>query len=359
MNDATRDSELQAYADLVHLYPDNPGYLKRYAELLLEAGQIATATEAFRSLHALLLKLGRTKEAEELVTEHPEIGRISSVRDDLDIRRLLPEEFNSRLWQMMHRERLKEGQTLFREGEPGDTVYLVLEGELAILHRTSEGRTVLLNLVEAGDVVGEGCLLDPGPRSAEVVANRDSVVVKLPRKRMLAAMAENPGLEAELKRKSDFRTMVSLVSMNPVLMHVPLDMRHFIARQTRLARYPAGATIHKAGDDIDAVDMLVRGRAAYVWNHQGRVIVLEELAVGALAGDASAIRKATVPADMQALDDALLAHIPLNAFKTVVEGYPPLKELLFRHAEKERERLFQRISRLGLKTGGNSKPGER
>ena len=86
-----RDKQLQVYAELVKLYPDNESYLKQYAQLLLAEKKIATATETLRHLHQLLLNRGDSSAADALVKQFPIIGRIrAKAADDKDIQSLLP-----------------------------------------------------------------------------------------------------------------------------------------------------------------------------------------------------------------------------------------------------------------------------
>jgi CRP/FNR family transcriptional regulator, cyclic AMP receptor protein len=67
---------------------------------------------------------------------------------------------------------------LFRKGQSGEGMYVVLEGELRAL-TIVEGKECLLGTVGAGESFGEISLLDKGPRSADIIANRDSTLLKL------------------------------------------------------------------------------------------------------------------------------------------------------------------------------------
>jgi CRP-like cAMP-binding protein len=67
---------------------------------------------------------------------------------------------------------------LVRQGQHGDTMYVVLEGELRAL-TIVEGQESTLATLGAGECFGEIALLDQGPRSADVVANRDTRLLKL------------------------------------------------------------------------------------------------------------------------------------------------------------------------------------
>lgn len=339
-------NQLEVYADLVSLYPENPTYLKRYALLLLESGQISSGTDALRMLHELYIKLGETGKADELIREYPQIGRISgSGNGTSKIAELLPKELFGKLWLKLHQEKIKEGHHLFRQGDYGDTLYLVIKGELAVYLRTAEDSVILMNLIREGDVVGEASLFDPGPRGADVVANTDSWVVKLPRKKVITALIEYPGFQAELQHLADFRRMVALLSGNPLLQKLPHDLRQFMASQTKIIHYPAMRRIHKAGEKLTAVDVLIRGKACYsIHDRKSDSHILFHLKPGELVGDTSAIREASCPADLKSLSEVTMAHIPYAVFKNVVEAYPPFREALFHHAEKQREQIMRQVS---------------
>jgi CRP-like cAMP-binding protein len=65
-----------------------------------------------------------------------------------------------------------------RQGEPGDAMFLILGGELRA--RTMiDGRETILTTFGPGDFFGEMSLFDQGPRSADVVANVDSALLRL------------------------------------------------------------------------------------------------------------------------------------------------------------------------------------
>ncbi len=68
--------------------------------------------------------------------------------------------------------------TAVREGDPGDAMYLILEGEVRV-RVLRRGKESILSTLKAGDLFGEISLLDGGPRSADVVANERSTLLKI------------------------------------------------------------------------------------------------------------------------------------------------------------------------------------
>lgn len=84
------------------------------------------------------------------------------------------------------------GQTICRQGEKGDCLYLVASGRLAVI-RESEGREdVLLGEVGRGDTVGEIAVLTGRRRSATVRALRDVVVARLSRESVDHLLEKHP-----------------------------------------------------------------------------------------------------------------------------------------------------------------------
>ena len=77
--------------------------------------------------------------------------------------------------------RLGPGEVLYAQGQPGDSLAIVLEGVLVVHERPERGLGTELRRVVAGEMVGEMALIDPAPRSATLTALDAAVVVELDR----------------------------------------------------------------------------------------------------------------------------------------------------------------------------------
>lgn len=69
--------------------------------------------------------------------------------------------------------RFREGDMIVREGDPGDALYVVLEGRARILVSSSLGDEATVADLGPGDCIGEFSVLDGLPRSATAVATTD------------------------------------------------------------------------------------------------------------------------------------------------------------------------------------------
>lgn len=78
-------------------------------------------------------------------------------------------------------ERFKRGDYIFREGDPGDKFFLVLEGAVRISRMVPGMGEEALSILRHGQAFGEMSLIDDAPRSADAIAHekcRLYVVIK-------------------------------------------------------------------------------------------------------------------------------------------------------------------------------------
>ncbi|MGV3722806.1 MAG: Crp/Fnr family transcriptional regulator [Actinomycetota bacterium] len=97
-----------------------------------------------------------------------------------------------KLAEACRRRKFRADETLFYEGDPGHTLYLVVSGQVKIQRVTPSGKLVVLAMRGPGEHVGEMALLDGEPRSADAVTAETCELLMLGRDRFLDCMAEHP-----------------------------------------------------------------------------------------------------------------------------------------------------------------------
>ncbi len=103
---------------------------------------------------------------------------------------------------MQHLE-IPAGTTVYSEGEPGNNVYVVDEGEIEVL-RDVDGRVLRLAVLGRGEIFGEMSVLNGQKRSTTTRALRDSVLIPIPGDAFLAAFGkDNPLALAMLRMLSN------------------------------------------------------------------------------------------------------------------------------------------------------------
>jgi CRP-like cAMP-binding protein len=82
----------------------------------------------------------------------------------------LSDEVLGHLAKTLAATRVQPGDVLFREGEPGREMFVVLDGEVEVMKKSRRGREMRVALLGPADCFGEMSLIDVQPRSASVRA---------------------------------------------------------------------------------------------------------------------------------------------------------------------------------------------
>jgi CRP-like cAMP-binding protein len=92
---------------------------------------------------------------------------------------------------IMQVRRVRDGQPIFREGDPGDAWYVIFEGGADVTKNNDFGPPKVISQIGPRACFGEMAILDHSPRSATVVARGETTVFRFPRDAFEALLAED------------------------------------------------------------------------------------------------------------------------------------------------------------------------
>lgn len=113
--------------------------------------------------------------------------QVFNVEADMDLRNLFRNDDNV--------VEVAAGSILFSEGDPGDVMYVVLDGQIEV---QIGGQSV--DLVEPGDILGELALIDDEPRSATAIATKDARLVQVDERKFLFMVQQTPFFSLQVMR---------------------------------------------------------------------------------------------------------------------------------------------------------------
>ena len=111
----------------------------------------------------------------------------------------------SALRRITQERRFTAGQEIFREGEPGDGVYVVNDGLVEISGSLGQNERRVFSRIGSGEVFGEMAVIEHRPRSASATAARDTTVHFIPRGEILYLVERSPGLAMSLLQEISHR----------------------------------------------------------------------------------------------------------------------------------------------------------
>lgn len=188
---------------------------------------------------------------------------------------------------------LPAGGVLMRQGEPGDAMYVLASGRLRVSITGPDGQSRAVREITRGQVVGEMSLITDAPRSATLVAVRDSVLARLARPAFDRLLRQHPAVSMVLTRQIVSRLQTQGHGLRP-------------DRPVVIALVPLGGRVGAA-----TARALADGVAAELGRH-GRVAQVDAAAISARMGqapgdDAESARRMAVALDsIEAEHDVVL-----------------------------------------------------
>jgi EmrB/QacA subfamily drug resistance transporter len=149
--------------------------------------------------------------------------------------------------------RIAAGDWLFRQSDPGESVYVVRAGHLEVVKETATSHQTLGTFTR-GAVLGELAVLADAPRSASVRALRDSDLLQITREHFDRLLASEPALA---------RTLIRVISTQLQKSHRIPDPRRPVPVTIALTTLAAGLPMRQIAEQL-AVALSAHGRVAMV-----------------------------------------------------------------------------------------------
>ena len=174
---------------------------------------LSTFSPLCRSVGLALERFERqlaTRSRRTLKSAYPSEGRlhrpgleavVESVLAQVPLFAALDAESAATLEAMLTTRTLARGHVVFREGDTGDRLFVVLDGKVKISRAAADGRENLLAVLGATEMFGELSLFDPGPRTATVTTVTEATLASLDHDDLRPLLTERPGSPYNCSRR--------------------------------------------------------------------------------------------------------------------------------------------------------------
>ena len=243
------------------------------------------------------------------------------------------------------------GDFVIRQGEPGNSLYLVFEGLLQVTQRNARGEEVPLNLIGPGESVGEIALLTGERRSTSVYARQDAVLFALPKTAFEHIRQHSPQVSARFSQiiveriqKAELR---NLLYVSELFKNMGEATFRDLEGELELILCGSGECLMREGEESDCSYIVVSGRLRVTDQHgEGGNRLICELGRGQTVGEMGILTGAKRAATVTAMRDTLVAKLSLAAFNRLLQKHP---QDMVRHFAGEA------VNRLLMQTQGKSR----
>jgi cAMP-dependent protein kinase regulator len=211
---------------------------------------------------------------------------------------------------------LAAGEVLFRQGDAGHNLYVVVEGAI---HVWNEGppRTRLL-VLGPGSFFGEIALVTDHPRSATVEVEQATQLLSIDRDAVRALMRDHPDVLPVLLRFVRERLVDSLVRTHPMFAPFGDPDRRSLVGRFRFVEIEAGTVFVEQGARTGGLYVLMAGRARIL--RDGAAVA--QLDSGDMVGETSVLGGGASPISVQADVRCLALFLPRADFHEIIMTHP-------------------------------------
>ncbi len=237
------------------------------------------------------------------------------------------------------------GETIIREGDQGDSAYLVYSGKVRALKEGPAGKPLTLGLLSAGDLFGEHAILTDEVRSASCRAAEDGVLFRIQRADFQKLLNDNPALRPYFDKFMRQRSLINFLRLTTFLGALPARQVLALLDQLEDRSFPSGTTIVQEGEPGDQLYLIKSGEVRVTRGRPGEEHVLAYLGPGDYFGERALIRDQPRAASVVALADTDCYSLSRPNFEGLLLLAPQLKEQLARaieryHRSEELEKQF-------------------
>ena len=224
--------------------------------------------------------------------------------------------------------RCAAGEMLMRAGEPGDRVYIVLEGRLEALAPLAEGESRVLTAIGPGGLVGEVELIVGGTRHVDIRAIEDSQLAALSRESFDRLLADSPETwrhvsELVLDRVYRSELLPHLNRLFGPIEGSATELLRELGDDVEFLLVEAGENLFRQGEPAEAAYIVISGslRAAIDTPERGEQII-NEVTRGEMVGEMALLTDDPRSATIYAVRDSHLARISRRGFERLIDRRP-------------------------------------
>jgi CRP-like cAMP-binding protein/NAD-dependent dihydropyrimidine dehydrogenase PreA subunit len=216
-------------------------------------------------------------------------------------------------------------QRIITEGEEGEHLYFILDGQVRVMTTDRAGRQVLLSVMERGDFFGEGSLFTGRPRSASVEALTVCSTLQVPRAEWNQHLQQAPTLREAIYRAHQTRQTVTALSRVPAFSTLTREEREKLASYLIPRSYPRHEVVIHEGDLDRSFFLITWGQAVAVQGYgtsQEQVLTIME--AGDFFGEMALLLSAPRSATVWALTRLEVFELPEAAFEQLLVEWPAM-----------------------------------
>jgi cAMP-dependent protein kinase regulator len=216
-----------------------------------------------------------------------------------------------------------------REGERGDSLYLLIRGEVAIIKQIPRGQELWIRNLREGDFFGEFGFFTDQKRHADVKALTDCEILEIPGNQLNPIIKTHAHIKEVLQNFFKQRVLDLFLALSPLFSSLTSFEREEVFKRFRLNKVPEETLLFKGGDPPNSLYMIKSGEVEiFTKNRQGKRIRLGILKSGNFFGEISLLFNKPRMASAKTTRPSELLELNRENFEACLYQFPKLRSIL-------------------------------
>jgi CRP-like cAMP-binding protein len=228
------------------------------------------------------------------------------------------------------------GQRIIREGDPGRSFFIIVEGKVRVFKSTKDGKELTLAHLGEGAFFGEMALLSGAPRTANVAAEEDTEILEVTDVVLRQLATKYPQVISSLKNFYRQRLLNNVMAISPLFKDFDPGERKAIVEKFRMKQAGPGEVVIAEGRSSDGLYVVLHGAVRVSTRKDDKDIDLARLSEGEIFGEMSLLTRKPATATVTASGNAILLRLPRENFQELVVTHPQILELVSELTERRR-----------------------
>jgi len=224
------------------------------------------------------------------------------------------------------------GHLIIREGEPGRSFFIIVEGRVRVYKAGADGKEITLAHLGEGAFFGEMAMLSGAPRTANVVSEEETEILEVTDTVLRELATKYPQVVNSLKNFYRQRLLNNVMAISPLFKDFDPAQRKALVEKFRMRQAAPEEKVIAEGKSTDGLYVVLHG-VVDVTVEQRQVARLKE---GEIFGEMSLLSRDPASATVTAKSNAILLRLPRDSFQELVVTHPQILELVSDLAEKRR-----------------------
>lgn len=267
-------------------------------------------------------------------------------RDDLPKIPLFSDLSKNAFITLMERMKMRTaqpGEEIIKEGETGDSFFIVAQGKVRVEKFGDNGNPIVLATLGDGAFFGEMALLSDAPRTASIIAEEATQLFEISKAVLDKVTSEYSSVKQVLLRFYKQRLLANLMATSRIFKPLTPDQRKDLIEQFKSREVPARETLLIEGQKGDGLYMILSGRVRILKNKGEKTVVLARLKEGDVFGEMSLLSNAAVNATVVSETRAIILRLPRKSFAQVLSTHPQLLEQISELSD-ERQKMTDAVA---------------